>query len=90
MNASFGNLHNGGSQGGHFIITKGDNQKMNPVLWQSCKIKRVVKSTLANETLALSEGIDNTFSILMLFGKLLNNDHQMTIPIKCFLDKWFG
>ena len=82
MDASFGNLHDGGSYGGHFIITKGDNQKMNPISWQSCKMKTVVKSTLASETLALSEGI----SVPMLLGELLNNDHQMTIPIKCFVD----
>ena len=50
---------------------------MNPILWQSHKIKRVVKSMLASETLALSEGIDS---------KLLNNDHQKTISIKCFID----
>ena len=41
--ASFRNLHDGGSQGGDFIITKGTNQKMNPILWQYRKIKRVVK-----------------------------------------------
>ena len=41
---------------------------------------------LASETLALSEGIDNAFSISMLLGELLNNDHQETIPIKCFID----
>ena len=40
--ASFGNLHDGGSQGGHFIITKGNNQKMNPISWLSGKIKREV------------------------------------------------
>ena len=40
-NASFGNLQDGGSQEEHFIITKGNNQKMNPVSWRSHKIKRV-------------------------------------------------
>ena len=42
--------------------------------------------TLANETLALFEGIDNAFSISMLLCELLNNDQQKTIPIKCFVD----
>ena len=26
----------------------------------------------------------------MLLGELLNNDHQETIPIKCFVDDWLG
>ena len=73
--ASLGNLHDGGSQGGHFIITKGNNQKMNPISCQSHKIKRILKSMLASETLALSEGVDNEFCISMLLGELLNNYH---------------
>ena len=84
--ASFGNLHGGCSQGGHFIITKGNNQKMNPISCQSHKIKSVVKSMLASETLALSEGVDHIFNISVLLGELLNNDHQKTIPMKCFVD----
>ena len=43
---------------------------------------------LASETIALSEGIDNVFSISMILGELLNNHHQETIPIKCFVDNW--
>ena len=57
---------------------------MNLISWQSHKIKRVLKIMMASETLALSERIDNTFSIIMLLSELLNNDHQKTIPIKCF------
>ena len=38
---------------------------------------------LASETLALSEEIDNAFSISMLSGKLLNNGHRKR---KCFGD----
>ena len=48
------------------------------------------ESMLASETRALSEGIDNAFGISMLLGKLLNNDYQKTIPIKCFVDNRFG
>ena len=58
---------------------------MNPISWQSRKIKRIVKSMLASETLALLEGMDNAFSISMLLGELLRNN-QKTIPIKCFVD----
>ena len=31
MDASFGNLYDGSSQEGHFIITKGNKQMMNPI-----------------------------------------------------------
>ena len=41
---------------------------------------------LASKTLALSEKIDNAFTISMLLGELLNNDHQKTIPITFFVD----
>ena len=54
---------------------------MNPVSWLSGKMKREVKSMLASETLALSEGIDNAFSISMVLNELLNDDHQKTIPV---------
>ena len=37
--ASFGNLSDGGSQGGYVILLKGQNGKINPVTWQSEKIE---------------------------------------------------
>ena len=48
--ASFGNVKNGGSQGGYIIFVADKWGKCAPVSWSS---KRVVKSTLAVETLAL-------------------------------------
>ena len=84
--ASFGNLHDGGSQGGYFIALRGKDGKINPITWQSRRLKRVTKSTLASETLALSEGIDHAYSIAMLFGEMLNNDCNKTIPIRCYVD----
>ena len=84
--ASFGNLHDGGSQGGHFIFARGDDGKVNPIAWQSRKLRRVTKSTLASETLALSDGVDSAFSIAMLFGEMLYNDSSKTIPITCYVD----
>ncbi|XP_057290806.1 uncharacterized protein LOC130613486 [Hydractinia symbiolongicarpus] len=56
--ASFGNLHDGSSQSGIFVFLKGVENTMTPITWQSKKIKRVVRSTLAAETLALVNGID--------------------------------
>ena len=50
--ASFNNLPKGGSQGAHMILLSDKNQQTAPIQWQSKRIKRVVKSTLAAECLA--------------------------------------
>ena len=49
--AAFGNLSNGGSQGGYVIITDA-NGNLCVVTWQSTRIKRVVKLTLAADTMS--------------------------------------
>ena len=51
--ASFANLEGGGSQGGFIIFLQDTNDVKCPIYWESRKIRRVVKSTLAAETLAL-------------------------------------
>ena len=85
--ASFGNLADGGSQGGYVIFLKGRNGKINPVTWQSKKIRRVVRSTLASETLALADGVDCVISNAMLLNELLFNNYKANnIPIKCYVD----
>ena len=42
----------------------------------------LVKQFSFSETLALSEGIDNAFSIIIFLVQLLNSDYQKTIPKK--------
>lgn len=62
--ASYANLSDRfSSVGGYLILLKGKNGRICPIAWGSNKIKRVVKSTLAAEALALVEGLD------MLFGE---------------------
>lgn len=64
--ASFNNVDNGYSQGG-FIVFLSDNSKlMCPVAWKSNKLRRVARSTLAAETLALTDGCDAAFLITNL------------------------
>ena len=48
--ASFGNLRDGSSQGGHIIFLYDKYKNCSPIGWSSKKIKRVVRSTLAAET----------------------------------------
>ncbi|GAB1607207.1 hypothetical protein Ahia01_001004000 [Argonauta hians] len=55
--ASFANLQNGASQGGLIIFIESEG-KCIPLFWQSKKLKRVVKSTLSAETMALMEGAE--------------------------------
>ena len=53
--ASPGNLLCGGSHGGLVIFLCSSNSKQGPIMRQSSKVRRVAKSTLAAETLALLE-----------------------------------
>ena len=59
--ASFKNLPGGGSQGGYIVFIQNTEGIYSPLAWQSRKLKRVVKSTLAAETLALMAGVECAF-----------------------------
>lgn len=70
-NASFANLPGGGSQGGNLVFLAGENNKCSLLSWQSKKIRRVAKSSLTAETLAMSDAVDNAFFINNLISTLL-------------------
>ena len=72
--ASFNNLPNGGSQAGQIIFLTNDKSNTCPLYWNSSKIKRVARSTIATETLSLSEGCDVTMYINKLVLELLFHD----------------
>ena len=59
--ASFNNLPDGGSQEGFLVLISDSSNKCSPISWASNRIKRVVRSTLAAETLALNDGCDTAF-----------------------------
>ena len=46
------------------------------------RIKRVVKSTLAAECLALEEAVDHAYYMKCIAGEILNVD----IPMHCYID----
>ena len=54
--ASFNNLPNGGSQGGQITFITDNENNSCPVHWNSSRLKRVARSTIATETLSLSTG----------------------------------
>merc|ERR1712098_501740 len=63
--AALGNLNNGvDSTGGHILLLCNKlSEKCATLDWQSNKIKRVVKSTLAAETLSLLDGLENSIFV---------------------------
>ena len=81
--ASFGNLLNGGSQGGYVIYISDVYDVRNVVSWQSRRIKRVVKSTLAAETMALLEAAEAGVYIGTMISQALNVSRPL---VKCFVD----
>ena len=72
LDASFNNLQNGESQGGFLVFLSGKFNNIVPITWSSTKLKRVARSTLAAETLALSDGCDMSFFIASLAKKMIS------------------
>ena len=83
----FANLKSGGSQGGLIVFLQGSNGKYMPLAWQSRKLKRVAKSTLTAETLALQEGIEVSIMIKSMLLEILKIDAiNEILPITCITD----
>ena len=80
--AAHGNLSNGGSQGGYIIFLCGHENNCVPLNWQSKRIRRVVRSSLAAETLALSDALDDAVYMMKLFLEIMfNNYYKISIEI---------
>ncbi|GAB1599883.1 hypothetical protein Ahia01_000265800 [Argonauta hians] len=79
--ASFANLQNGASQGGFIIFIESEG-KCIPLFWQSKKLKRVVKSTLSTETMALMEGAEQCFLLKSIIKEIFN----ISLPIIVIAD----
>ena len=71
--ASYGNLRDGGSQGGSIVFLT-DGNAAAPISWSSHRIKRVARSTLCAETLAAVEALDSAYMISKLGGELFDRD----------------
>jgi hypothetical protein len=81
--ASFGNLPGSGSQGGFIIFLRDDNGVRCPIAWQTKKIRRVVKSTLAAETLALLDCSEAAVFIVKLLSEIGVREQ---VNVKCYVD----
>ena len=85
--ASFGNLRDGGSQGGYLILLVGEDGKFSPIWWNSKKLRRIVRSTLAAETLSMADGIDMAVFLSTLFAELTTGKvGEPALPIVCVTD----
>ena len=84
--ASHGNLTDGGSQGGMFIEVRSGGYTC-PVEWQSKRIRRAAKSTLAAETIALVEAIDNAIYVKHMIQEILHVTSNQ-ISIDCITDNY--
>ena len=85
--ASFGALAGGGSQGGYIIFLVGSNDNYLPIAWQSHRLKRVVKSSHAAETLAMVDMMEACIYYRKFLLELLHlKDSPLNIPITCKTD----
>ena len=84
--ASHANLKGGSSQGGYIIFLHGENNHVAPISWRSHKINRVIHSTLAAETLALTEAAEQGFYIRAILTELLGLHEKKCLPINAITD----
>ena len=84
--ASYGNLSNGGSQGG-FYTELVDKYNSSPIEWQSKRLRRTPHSTLAAETIAMVEGMEAAYSCSMLLSEILY-DNRKEIPVEMIIDNY--
>ena len=81
---SFRNLLGRGSEGGFIVFLVDNVGNSNPIIWASKRIKRVVKSTLAAETLSLVEAAENAFLLAKFIEEILPQADKLHIT--CFTD----
>ena len=84
--ASFANLEDGGSQGGYIIFVVGDKGNYFPLHWQSRRVRRVVKSTQAAETLAMVDMAEACIFYRTFICELLHIENLSKIPVVCKTD----
>ena len=80
--ASFANICDGSSQGGFIIFLRDLEGKRCPVLWQSRKIRRIVKSTLSAEAMALLDCAEAAVYIANILYEL----SLFKLKIVCHID----
>ncbi|KAI8519244.1 hypothetical protein Bbelb_025010 [Branchiostoma belcheri] len=80
--ASLANLENSGSCGGHLIFMTDSYGKSALVAWHSGRIKRVCRSTLAAETLAMSNALEEA----VYLREIIQLSTAQTVPVLAVTD----
>lgn len=83
--ASYGNLPDGSSQGGYIVFLRDKSGKCAPLAWSSAKIKRIARSTLAAECMALQDGADAAVLLSSLISEALYGGSE-PVNVVCFTD----
>ena len=83
--ASHANLQHGESQVEFIVFLQGENGKSSPLTWTLHKLKRVVKSAMAAETLSLQQASEHAMLLQALIHELYAFDKSLT-PIVCVID----
>ena len=86
--SSLGNLNDGGSQGGFIIYLVDENNICSPIMWRSKKLRRVVKSAMAAETLIQVDSAEASYWLATLLSEMLygQSNYQNKIIIECNTD----
>ncbi len=85
--ASYGNLSDGVSSAGGFVVFLiGSDNMCCPIAWKANKIRRVVRSTLAAEAMAMVEGLESVCYLGHLVSELLFASKKNVIPVICYTD----
>ena len=77
--ASYSNLRNGGSQGGHLTFLVDKNNNSCPLEWKSNRLKRVVRSALAAETLACADCMEASKHWISVINEVLKPQHKIQV-----------
>ena len=83
--AAHGKLPDERSQGRDLIFLVGDNGACSLIGWTSKRIKRVVKSSLAAETLSVSEAVDAVVYANTMFSEI-NYEGTKRLPTEVVAD----
>ena len=83
--ASFNNFPNSGREGGYIVFPCDSPDRCCPLAWSSTKLKRVIRSTLAAETLLMVDSSETAIYLSKLTGACVNgSNHPMEIC--CIID----
>ena len=82
--ASLGNLPDSGSQAGYLVFLVDCEGNAALIDWKSHKIRRIVRSTLAAETLAMSDAVDATMLVASTWCEFIGCDTMK--PVECITD----